>query len=542
MRAYHIHKCPRSLSVWERLWQTGQGNFVKNIMDDAALAERVDFLQSPERGWSYQAINSLFRQEMSLLPLTPSQEDNLKLIGSKKPVFVFTGQQPGLLGGPLLSIYKALTAVSLCRRLGVKTGKVFIPVFWIAGDDSDLLECNRVELLEAPAVSGFFKLPFEGERELIPVGARNFGNNSIDVLESFKAYWGPETMDIAREALKPQNSFSSGFQYILQKFLGPLGVLFINGYSGKFRQLAASAMSSVVQRAPEFESLYEKATGEIGGLGLKPQASFPSGTVHAFSLNEDVRQSLTLKVRQRLTMGGGRIFNGSVPLDVSSYSASGAGLQLSHDAVSRPLLIDSVFPVAGHVLGPSEMGYFCQLRDVFPAFTGGRPLVFPRATVTVLPQAMGAAFESHKLMLPDLISLQPSQLKAAFTSEVWAGSKGAGSLNQTLFDDIFKQVQERHKGALPSDLRRQHLLNYLKSGLSKSWSRYLSKAALSLYQDNKEAYTPFFKHLRWVGEGRGQDRHLNILSLVNALGVGDFVSLLHSVDPLSLEHQVVTWK
>ena len=50
---------------------------------------------------------------------------------------VTTGQQPGLYGGPLYSIYKGLTAVRVAEAAEAKLGKPVIPVFWVASDDHD---------------------------------------------------------------------------------------------------------------------------------------------------------------------------------------------------------------------------------------------------------------------------------------------------------------------------------------------------------------------------------------------------------------------
>ena len=52
---------------------------------------------------------------------------------------MITGQQPGFLGGPLLTIYKIATAVALARR-ETAAGRPTVPVFWLGDDDDDLRE------------------------------------------------------------------------------------------------------------------------------------------------------------------------------------------------------------------------------------------------------------------------------------------------------------------------------------------------------------------------------------------------------------------
>src|SRR5437762_6184522 len=62
---------------------------------------------------------------------------------------VTTGQQPGLFTGPLYTVYKALSAIALARRLERERGVPVVPVFWVAGDDHDFAEANHTWFLNA---------------------------------------------------------------------------------------------------------------------------------------------------------------------------------------------------------------------------------------------------------------------------------------------------------------------------------------------------------------------------------------------------------
>jgi len=62
---------------------------------------------------------------------------------------VTTGQQPGLFTGPLYTIYKALSAIALARRLERAEGAPVVPVFWVAGDDHDFAEGNHTWFVDS---------------------------------------------------------------------------------------------------------------------------------------------------------------------------------------------------------------------------------------------------------------------------------------------------------------------------------------------------------------------------------------------------------
>src|SRR5690348_8910812 len=65
---------------------------------------------------------------------------------------IVTGQQVGLLGGPLLTMHKAATAIARARQVTESTGVEHVPVFWLASEDHDLEEVDQAALLTKNSV------------------------------------------------------------------------------------------------------------------------------------------------------------------------------------------------------------------------------------------------------------------------------------------------------------------------------------------------------------------------------------------------------
>jgi uncharacterized protein YllA (UPF0747 family) len=61
---------------------------------------------------------------------------------------VVTGQQVGILTGPLYTVYKAITAIRLAEILSERYEAHFVPVFWMASNDHDFNEISRVNLFD----------------------------------------------------------------------------------------------------------------------------------------------------------------------------------------------------------------------------------------------------------------------------------------------------------------------------------------------------------------------------------------------------------
>jgi mycofactocin system glycosyltransferase len=60
-----------------------------------------------------------------------------------------TGQQAGLFGGPLYTLLKALTAVSVAERVTREHGVPAVPVFWIESEDHDWNEVAACAVLDS---------------------------------------------------------------------------------------------------------------------------------------------------------------------------------------------------------------------------------------------------------------------------------------------------------------------------------------------------------------------------------------------------------
>lgn len=77
---------------------------------------------------------------------------------------IVSGQQAGVLGGPLLALLKASRAVSLAGEVEAASGKPVVPIFWIAGDDHDLDEIHHTFVLNADGAVQKLRLELGGAR------------------------------------------------------------------------------------------------------------------------------------------------------------------------------------------------------------------------------------------------------------------------------------------------------------------------------------------------------------------------------------------
>src|SRR5580658_5411742 len=99
-----------------------------------------------------------------------------------------TGQQVGLFGGPLFSIFKALTAVKLAEQ-ATADGVDCVPIFWLATEDHDLAEVNHVGLASEHGLPEKLAVESHGLHDA-PVGRVKLGSEIESVVERAAALLG----------------------------------------------------------------------------------------------------------------------------------------------------------------------------------------------------------------------------------------------------------------------------------------------------------------------------------------------------------------
>jgi uncharacterized protein YllA (UPF0747 family) len=452
-------------------------------------------------------------------PLHPAQAKNLAAAAQPGAVFVLTGQQPGLLGGPALALHKALTAVAHARAAAARfekdgQGRPVIPIFWAAGDDSDLAESNAAEFLEPGAAShgaSGLSLGFDDPEDAIPMSLRVPSEEErARLFEGLPASWSEEIRNLVRDAYAPNRSLTQGFLRVMQALLGEEGVLFVDGFSAS--QRAQGVLGRVANASAEFHEALARGTKRLSdALGQPPQVPVRPGTVPVFLFENGRRERL-------FASDSGRVYTaGAEGRDLRSDLSSRV---LLHSALTRPLVVEELFPTLGHVLGPAELRYFAQIADVFPAFDLSFPLLAPREQMMIVPAAGWRALQDLGFRAGELFDLRPSLVRERLTERAWQGHPAAQDFPESAqadFQAILKAYQARWFSGVDFDSSHRRL--------GRAFGHYRDQARKRVFEQHAaEAFQALQPLLRWLGNG-AQDRHLGSLSLRSALGARGFAVL-----------------
>ncbi len=460
-----------------------------------------------------KALGAWLAEQNGFAPLHAAQERNLEAASRPDSLFVLTGQQPGLLGGPALRFCKAMTCVAWAKSSAERLGRPVIPVFWVAGDDSDLAECNALEWLEPHAPASSFSLDFSDPLASIPMSLRMLSREGLgELFNILRGVWDKDVTAWAESACKPEHSLTTAFMLLAQKVLGPEGVLFVDGIAAAKR--AQPLLQRIVREAPAFHAAVGKGSARLAQvLSLPPQVPLRHGAVPVFMLEDSQRT---------------RLFFSDTSVRIYAQGAEGHDVLpelenrvLLHSALTRPLVAEEVFPVLGHILGPAELRYFAQISEVFPAFGKTFPLLASRQQMLACSRGDWERLASLGISPEDLPGFGPSRLRARLAEKIWEKHPAAEAFPDAAFKDFSGELKRYQSDALPRSGNLDAALRRLES----AFGRYREAARQTVFAaEASELYASFLPLLRWLGNG-SQDRHLNLLSLRNVLGPDGFESM-----------------
>jgi bacillithiol biosynthesis cysteine-adding enzyme BshC len=324
--------------------------------------------------------------------LRPANRGNPSLEELAKPgtVAVVTGQQVGLFSGPAYTIYKAMTAVKLARDLSAR-GIPAVPVFWLATEDHDFVEVNHCWVFN-PAHEPV-KLEMSAAAAGQPVGEVRLAAPPIEQLAQALGEFpfGGDVISLVKECYTPGATMGQAFGAILRRLLDRYGLLQLDPMAPAFRELAAPAIRTALDAAPELSAAVMERNKQLTGAGYHAQVHVEDATSFVFLLENGRR--LTLRRQGREYTAGGRRFTTE---ELMSRAAS-----LSPNALLRPVIQDSILPTVAYVGGPAELAYLAQSEVIYRKVLGRMPVPLNRAGFTLIDQRARKLLDRYRLTLQD---------------------------------------------------------------------------------------------------------------------------------------------
>jgi bacillithiol biosynthesis cysteine-adding enzyme BshC len=323
---------------------------------------------------------------------------------------VVTGQQVGLLGGPLMTLLKAATAVARAEQATAATGVEHVPIFWLATEDHDLDEVDQVSLLSK---TGIEKLSLDAKfpHHDVPVGDVILEGHIDGLLDRAAELLGHTPIcELLRECygFQPANdydpTFGGAFARLMARLFAEQGLIVMDAAGRDFHALGAGVLRAAVEQAEELETALHARSAELVGAGYHAQVLVKPGASLLFLVSE-VDGVKSRQALRRLPDGTWKAGAGSAARSYSTAELLGildeAPERLSPNALLRPVFQDAILPTTAYVGGPAEVAYFAQSAVLYERVLGRVTPIVPRLSATLIEPAIGKLMAQHEVSLPD---------------------------------------------------------------------------------------------------------------------------------------------
>ncbi len=301
-------------------------------------------------------------------------------LATGETLVVTTGQQPGLFTGPLYTIYKALSAMALARRLERERRVPVVPVFWVAGDDHDFHEANHATVLNTAGEPLKLVLRERGaEAPAWPTYRETCGPEIAGVLEALRqgtpdSEFKPAMLDWLAANYHPSNNLADAFATALQALLGERGLAVVRPYAQSVKR--------------------EMAPWLLRGLDVTLEDGLTPVLVEA-SLGRD---RLRHEGSEFVTRRSGERFSRADLERVAHDTPE----RLSPNVLLRPAVEAALWPTVGYLAGPGELRYLPEAAPLYRALEIEPQTPVARWSGMLVDGRVDRVLEKHGLTLDDL--------------------------------------------------------------------------------------------------------------------------------------------
>lgn len=314
---------------------------------------------------------------------------NLDLISQENTFTVTTGHQICLFTGPLYSIYKIVSTISLAEELTLKfPEKQFVPIFWMATEDHDKEEINHIHLFnkklswetnQKGAVGDFSlnDLTFFLE-ELVP-----YFNNQPELIKSF--------ISIYKESKTLAEAHRKLIHFLFEKY----GLLVVDGNSTSLKKLMIPFFEDELLNQKSSE-LIKQQTDKLIQAGYKEQIT--PREINLFYLSPQSRERIVLENAVYKVLNTQITFTKEELLTELHQFPE----KFSPNVALRPLYQEFILPNIATIGGPGEIAYWLQLKSVFDYFRISFPVLILRDSALFIRKSIQQKIASNNLSYADL--------------------------------------------------------------------------------------------------------------------------------------------
>ena len=389
-------------------------------------------------------------------------------LADPQTVAIVTGQQAGLFGGPSFTLLKAVTALKLAARVTREHRVPCVAVFWIDAEDHDWDEVRTCQVFDESLNLHPVGLPPRKPADHSPIASTRLDDSVLQALQVLDDHlpateFKPALLDDLRAIYRPGAGMAEAFGAWLERVLGDRGLIVYDASDPAAKPLACDVFTRELTKPGETNRRAAAAGADLIARGYHSQVN-AADTLALFHIDGGRRP---IRQQDGVFIAGEQTFE--APALVAKAAAEPTAF--SPNVLLRPVVQDTLFPTVCYVAGPNELAYLGQLRGVYEDFGVPMPIMYPRASATLLDSAALRFLTKYDVPLEALQAQDDSVLNTLLASQIPAsvnasldGAAADVERALTRVIDAMPALDPTLEGAARSTLgRMQHDLQTLRS-------------------------------------------------------------------------------
>jgi bacillithiol synthase len=384
-----------------------------------------------------------------------------------------TGQQVGLFGGPLFSLFKALSAVKLAAEASAANIDC-VPIFWLATEDHDFEEVSHTAVLGA---DGLLQRLAATEKSApdASVGTIHFGPEIEEVVLQAAGLLGDSGVtELLRKSYRPGEKFGDAFARLFASLFADWGVILLDSADPELHAISEPVFRAAIERAAEIDDAVLQRGRELESAGYHQQVKVTPSSTLLFTFQNGARTPIHRRANGApdsfdFLIGEERISQSELLNRISS-----APDQLSANVLLRPVVQDYLLPTLAYTGGSAEVAYFAQAAVVYEKLLGHVTPIIPRFSATLVEPKADRLLERYELTLRDLFhdSLRerlaartlPPELQSAFDDAKVNVERSLSAIREALSKLDPTLVDAAHRAGS----KMQHQLEHLRASAARA--------------------------------------------------------------------------
>jgi len=484
------------------------------------------------------SISSLIADQYSNLVPSELTEKNIKKLSDKKTLTIVTGQQLGILGGPLYTFYKIITVIKLSRFLSERYDDYnFVPVFWLEGDDHDFNEVRSIKIIDEgnSLLSIGYKEEIEEDDAKQSVGFKKFDGSINDFFNTLskslkETEFKSSLIEQLKDFYKEDKSFKEAFKQVLFKYFDEYGLVIFDPQDYAVKKLLKPIFKKEIT---DFRLHTEKLVHFSATLEELYHAQVKVKPVNLFLMVDEGRHSIEPVDNEYRLRRKRKSFTQEQLLELLENEPE----KFSPNVLLRPICQDYLLPTAFYVGGPSEISYFAQIKPLYEFYEIVPPIIYPRSSATILENVIANILEKHSVEINDLF-IDVDNVKKKIINSVEERSiddmfDGLTNQMETAFDQLKEKLIDLDKTIADSSNKyRDKIFGSINELKSKAEKAQQKKYEVTLRQIDRAAVNLF-------PNSNLQERELNFVYFANKYGEEYIRNIFDKLQINKFEHQVI---